>query len=134
MQIECPSCSTDNKIEFGENIKCSKCNETFAGHSYQKVNKPVLSTVMAVGIGIIGTVQVDRHFGEHRYPLKVEYELVDSCVNGSHSILNSKQQVLKTQACVCALEHTIEDISYDEFNENESDFLTRFRNSIANCK
>ena len=39
MQIECPSCSTDNKIEFGENIVCSECKGSFAGHSYKKFKK-----------------------------------------------------------------------------------------------
>jgi len=134
MQIECPSCSTDNKIEFGENIVCSKCKESFAGHSYKNFKKPLVSTTTALLIGAFGTYKVDQIFFEdQRYPLSIEYELVDACVNSSRALLNSFQYADKTQICICALNKTMEVISYKELNKNESEFLTHFRSSIASC-
>lgn len=134
MQIECPSCATDNKIEFGENIVCSECKESFAGHSYKKFKKPLLSATTALFIGAFGTYKADQIFFEdQRYPLNVEYELIDSCINSSRIPMNSYRQTEKTQVCVCALEKTMEVISYEKLKKSESEFLTRFRSSLASC-
>lgn len=134
MQIECPSCSTDNKIEFGENIVCSECKGSFAGHSYKKFKKPLVSATTALLIGVFGAYKADQLFFEdQRYPLIVEYELIDICVNSSRMLLNSSQYSVKTKTCICALNKTMEVISYKELKKGESEFLTRFRSSIASC-
>lgn len=134
MHIECPSCSIDNKIECGENIVCSECKESFAGHSYKKFKKPLVSATTALLIGAFGTYKADQIFFEdQRYPLSVEYELIDGCVNSSRTLFNSFQYLDKTKTCICALNKTMEVISYKELKKIESEFLTRFRSSIASC-
>ncbi|OOE91743.1 hypothetical protein BZG76_10240 [Salinivibrio sp. AR647] len=134
MQIECPSCTTDNKIEFGENIVCSECKESLSGHSYKKFKKPLLSATTALFIGAFGTYKADQIlFEDQRYPLNVEYELVDSCVNSSRIPRSSYHQADKIQICLCALEKTMQVISYKEAQKNESEFLTRFRGSLTSC-
>ena len=134
MQIECPSCATDNKIEFGENIICNECKKTFAGHSYKKFKKPLLSTTAALAIGAFGAYQIDQVFFEdQRYPLNVEYELIDSCVNSSRKPMYSDQKIQKTQTCVCALEKTMKEVNYKDLKKSESVFLTRFRSSLTSC-
>jgi hypothetical protein len=134
MHIECPSCSTDNKIEFGENIICYECKKTFAGHSFKKFKKPVLSATAALFIGVFGTYKIDQVFlTDQRYPLNVEYELIVNCVYSSHTLRNSVRNVEKTQLCICALERTMEEISYKQLRKSESEFLTRFRSNIARC-
>lgn len=134
MQIECPSCSTDNQIEFGENIICNQCKESFAGYSYKKFKKPLISATAALFIGAFGTYKADQiFFKDQRYPLNVEYELVDSCVNASRTLANTYRQAKKTQVCICALEKTMKVISYKELKKSESEFLTHFRRSISSC-
>lgn len=134
MHIECPSCSADNKIEFGENIVCSECKESFAGHLYKKFKKPLISTTTALIIGAFGTYKADQiFFEEERYPLSVEYEIVDSCANSSRVLSNSNLKIEKTQVCICALEKTMEEVSYKKMRKNESEFLTHFRSSISSC-
>lgn len=135
MHIECPSCSTNNKIEFGENILCSACKKTFAGHSYKKLKKPLISAATALIIGAYGGYKADQYFfDDHRYPLNVEYELVDDCVNSSGGLMIQYNQVRKTMICTCALEKTMKEISYKELNKSESVFLTRFRGNLASCR
>jgi len=134
MQIECPSCSKENNIEFGENILCSECKKSFAGHYYKKFKKPLISASTALFIGIFGTYKADRIlFEDQRYPLNVEYELIDSCVNSSRMPMNAYRHANKTKVCICALEKTMEDISYKELKKSESKFLTRFRERISSC-
>lgn len=134
MKIQCPSCLADNQIEFGQNIICGECKKTLAGHSYKKFKKPFVSATAALFIGAFGTYKTDKIFFEdQRYPLSVEYELVDSCANSSHKLMNSHQQAEKTQVCICALEKTMEAISYKDLKKSESEFVTRFRNNITSC-
>lgn len=134
MHIKCPHCSADNKIEFGENIVCGECKKSFAGHSYAKLKKPLVSATTALFIGVFGTYKADKiFFEEQRYPLSVEYELVDSCVNSSRMPMRSIQYSEKKKTCICALNKTMEIISYEELKESESEFTTRFKNSIYIC-
>lgn len=134
MQIECPSCSTDNQIEFGENIICNQCKESFAGYSYKKFKKPLISATAALFIGAFGTYKADQIFFEdQRYPLNVEYELIDSCVNASRTLASVYRQANKTQVCICALGKTMKAISYKELKKSEPEFLTHFRKSISSC-
>ena len=134
MQIECPSCSTDNQIEFGKNIICNNCKESFAGYSYKRFKKPLISATAALFIGAFGTYKADQIFFEdQRYPLNVEYELVDSCVNASRTLMSSYRQADKAQVCICALEKTMKAISYKELKKSEPEFLTHFRRSISSC-
>lgn len=134
MQIECPSCSKDNEIAFGDDILCSECKKSFAGHSYKKFHKPLISASTALLIGVFGTYKADRILLEdQRYPLNVEYEIIDSCVNSSRTLMNAQRHAVKTNACICALEKTMDEISYKELKKNESKFLTRFRKSLESC-
>lgn len=134
MEIQCPSCEADNTVEFGENITCSECDKSFAGHYYKKFKKPLVSATAALFIGALGAYKVDQIFFEdQRYPSLVEYEIIDTCVNSSVLVRNTSRQVDKIRVCACALDKTMEEISYKELDKSESEFLTRFRESISAC-
>lgn len=135
MQILCPHCSSENKIEYGENIVCGECKKTLAGHTYKRFKKSLVSATMALFIGAYGTYKIDKAFIEdERYPVGVEYELIDSCINSSRNFMGSDWRINKAKVCVCALEETMSDISFEDMKKSESEFLTRFRSSIANCR
>ncbi|WP_105259002.1 hypothetical protein [Pseudoalteromonas sp. T1lg88] len=134
MQIECPSCKTDNKVEFGDNILCNECKESFGGHSYKKFKKPLISASTALFIGAFGAYKLDKNFIEQqRYPVELEYELINSCVNSDRSALTSSLFVNKTKACICTLEKTMDEVSYKQLKESESTFVTHFRSNINLC-
>lgn len=135
MQIVCPHCSTENKIENSDNIVCGECKKTLAGYAYKRLKKPLVSATMELFIGAYGAYKIDKTFiEEKRYPVGVEYELIDSCVNSSGNFMGSVWRVNKTKVCVCALEKTMSDISIREMKKSESEFLARFRSGIASCR
>ena len=134
MHIECPSCQLENKIEYSDNISCSGCKETFSGHTYKRFKKPLISATTALIIGIYGTHKIDDiYFDEQRYPVNIEYELIDGCVNSSSRVLRGSQYITKKEVCSCALEQTMLKIDYSELKKNESNFLTRFKSNIRKC-
>ncbi|MFM2483768.1 hypothetical protein [Celerinatantimonas yamalensis] len=135
MNIECPSCSEENKIEYGENIICNKCGTTFAGHTYKKFKKPLLSASSALLIGVFGTYKIDQlYLNEQRYPVKIEYEIIDSCVNSDQRAITNHQYLEKKERCSCALELTMDSISYKEATSDDSKFLQKFRSNLNHCK
>jgi ribosomal protein L37AE/L43A len=71
MQIECPSCSTANKIEGAENLACQKCKKNFLGYIFKK--KAFVSASVAFVAGILGTYHAERYiYDAHRYPIRFE--------------------------------------------------------------
>lgn len=96
--------------------------------------KPLISTFTAILIGGIGVYEIDkRFFAEHRYPVSVEYEVVDACVNSSRAALSSDQYKRKKEICSCALEKTQKDFPYKEMRKDESGFISRLRESAKGC-
>lgn len=131
MQIVCPHCSSTNNIKYAENITCGKCKKTLTGHLYKRFSKPLISATTALVIGAYGTWQF---VAETRYPVDVEYELVDACINASQNSMDSARRIYKTQICVCALEKTMKEVSYKEMKRSESEFQTRFRAGVTSCR
>lgn len=135
VHIECPSCSENNEIDFGNNVLCCKCGGSFAGHAYKKIKNNVMSTVGVLFIGAYGAYKVDQVIFEgNRYPVSVEYEILDGCVNSSGLPMPYGQKVYKTQVCICAIDKTMAVVSYKEMQKNEPEFLARFRNYVTICQ
>lgn len=73
------------------------------------------------------------HLNE-RYPLRVEYEIIDTCINSSSAPMSRTTRESKAEICLCALEHTSREFSYHAALKNDQDFLTRFEHNAAICK
>jgi hypothetical protein len=135
MQIECPSCASINKIEFGANVVCSECKKSFSGYLYKKVGKPVMATTTALFVGAFGMYKAEQLFFENnRYPIPVEYEIIDGCINSSHKLMSEDDKIKKTKICICGLEQVMTRMSYKELEKSGSDFITRFRSGISKCR
>jgi len=134
MQVECPSCSKQNDIAIDESIVCSECSSSFSGHVYSKFKRPLMSATSALIIGAFGGYKANQHiFQKERYPVSVEYEMLDSCVNSTRESLTARQHALKTEVCICSLEKTMEEFSYDDYQKSEPEFSTRFRDNVIGC-
>ena len=134
MNIDCPNCGEENKIEFAENIICHSCNKTLAGHRYRKFKKPLIGAMSAFIIGGIGGYKADNYLSEQRYPLQVEYQLVDACVNLSGSILQRSALSQKKTTCICAVKGATGEVSYSEYRKNPTQFISHTLTAhLRNC-
>lgn len=133
MKIKCPACNKNNQIEYAEHIKCSECGSSFNGFSFRKYKMPITVAVASGLIGFAANERVEAVWEDQRYPLSVEYELVNFCVNKSQSLMSNTWHVEKTKICICALERTMDDLTLSELEENESRFMTRLRSNIKSC-
>ncbi|WP_281544946.1 hypothetical protein [Grimontia sp. SpTr1] len=133
MHIECPHCATSNKIEFAEHIICCECDKSFKGQSFGKLKKPLISAGTAAIIGLVSGFKIEQLMDENRYPVSVEYAIVDTCVNSSAQPLSISQYKDKRQVCLCAVEATVSQVSYRDFKESQILFNEPFKVAITAC-
>ena len=131
MKIECPHCQTNNEIEFAENIACKECTKSFKGFNFRK--RKLVSASAALLVGTVGGYQVNNAFSEDRYPLDVEYAIIDTCVNSSQSMIDISWYESKRDTCLCTLNKTEADISYSEYKQDNKAFLSAFLSNSKSC-
>jgi hypothetical protein len=131
MRIECPKCFKTNNLNLEAKINCGHCKEEISGYTYKK---PLISAATALIIGAGGFYAADRYvLADDRYPVLHEYSIVDSCLSNhrepiSYSIYGNKRKV-----CICTLEETMKEVSYNDFKKDQTHFFRAFEKNVKNC-
>lgn len=90
---------------------------------------------MMVGAACIGGAYSFGLFGsDSRYPVRVEYEITKTCIDGGDSPLFQRAYLAKQERCLCALEETMKKVPYEKYQKSTSSFVSAFRESAAACK
>ncbi|OOF13498.1 hypothetical protein BZG84_15670 [Salinivibrio sp. PR932] len=131
MNIECPHCNTDNEIELTENIQCNKCEKSFTDLKLSK--RQLMSAGTALLLGAFGGYKADAAFEEDRYPLAVEYAIVDTCANSSKNMISVSRYETKRDVCLCALQKTEQSVPYSDYKSDKTLFLNHFKSNARNC-
>jgi len=128
------SCSCENKNKnkiIDVIVSCGAC-------SNQLIKKTITEPYKVAAILAVlayGTSQfIEYVITDNRYPTKVEYEITRACVSSSQSALQYKSYSEKLDICLCALEDTMNEISYIRFNVDEDGFLKAFRENTKECR
>ena len=134
MIIECPHCSEDNEIDYAENICCKKCEKDYKGFEFSK-RKIITGTALALltYIGVHTLRDEVKGYGD-RYPIAVEYALLDSCINGSRSLISKNSYLSKRDVCLCALQGAQEDYPYSDYEDDTKGFVPLFRQYANSCR
>lgn len=137
MIVECPKCSKDKEIEYAKNIVCDECNSSFFGYRFKKHRKKLVSATAALMIGTAGGYKINDYLvpSDNRYPLEIEYQLVERCLNAETRILTRKSHAMKQEICLCAVGRTASGLNYSDLKDQTATSFTRiFQNNIANCR
>jgi hypothetical protein len=134
MFIECPHCQHDNEIEFAENILCKKCEKDYKGVKFSK-RKLITGTAMILltYVGVHTLNDEVKGYGD-RYPIAVEYALLDSCINGSKNSISQNRYLSKRDVCLCALKEAQEDYPYSDYKDHAKGFVSIFRQYANSCQ
>ena len=127
LEIDCPHCLEENKINLSSEIKCKNCNESLIGEKYKK---PIISVMTAIILGIGGGIYLDEKFETDRYPINIEYNIIHSCLSSYEEPLNERYYKNKKRTCVCALGKTENEIDFEEY---ENKFLDIFEDKAKEC-
>ncbi|WP_338589382.1 hypothetical protein VXM60_14075 [Shewanella khirikhana] len=134
MIIECPHCKHDNEIEYAENICCKKCEKNYKGYKFSKRKLIATGTLVfgaAFGLSIVPDADPKRT--PNRYPLDVEFALIDSCVNGSRGMVTDYRYNNKRDTCMCALNQTQYKVTYPVYKAEQTTFLETFKLHLQFC-
>ncbi|MFY4842157.1 hypothetical protein ACOTWI_07490 [Aliarcobacter butzleri] len=130
LEIECSHCSKENKINLSTEIKCKHCKKPLIG---QKYKKPFMPAITAIILGIGGGYYFNEKLDDNRYPLSVEYTLINSCVSNDERPLLRKNYNNKERICICALDKTQKEIDYSEYKKKQNTFMNIFEVKANEC-
>jgi ribosomal protein S27AE len=129
--VNCPACSAGNELDQHHRIDCGKCEKPITGHTYAVKG---VSAMFAFDVGVAGYGLVDRNLlNTERYPMELEYAMVNACANGDLSALPRQMYESKQEVCLCAIEKVEEALPYSELEERESEFRGVLQSSVSEC-
>lgn len=133
MKIECPFCAETNDLD--QEVSCSKCEKSLSKEGLTFAQKPLFSALSGVIFTVAGFWGYDWYMDppEGRYPLEVEYALVNACTNGSSNGMTREEFGLQSEVCLCAVENVTRSISYADFQENKTAFGPVLERHVDEC-
>ena len=128
-QEQC-SCGEEADIQCSIRFSCKKCSTTIERF---KIKKPLKAAAILAILGYGGSQFIDYAITDNRYPMDVEYQIMNSCVSTYKKPLNSSRYRKKQEVCLCAFEDTKNEISYIRFKVDEEGFLKAFSENAKSC-
>ncbi|MGO2181315.1 MAG: hypothetical protein ACTH36_03150 [Pseudoalteromonas nigrifaciens] len=127
------SCSCGEKAEIGATVKFH-CKTWASVIEKFTVKKPLKAAGLAAILAYGGSQFVDYAITDNRYPLDVEYAVLEACASSHKQPLSYSSYGSKKKLCLCALEDTMNEISYIRYKINEKGFLKAFESNAKSCK
>jgi hypothetical protein len=132
MKIKCPDCGTHNELECGQ-FECGHCHTALSGRSYEASTSLVTGIVGAAILVGAGHYAIDRYYPS-RLPLKVEYEIVRSCISDRYSVVFEADLRRISALCVCATEKASERTLFSELGSAPKSIAAKMREAIKECQ
>lgn len=100
--------------------------------------KKVASILMALTVGGVSGHYIDDLIEKYnlqteRYPIKVEYNILDNCISNYNEPLSENVFGNKKRICICALEKTEIEYAYSSFRADKNKFLNLFEIKAREC-
>jgi len=128
MKIICPECYKENEVSTSNGTKCVNCQKSLEKFTFKKTLIPGVLLV-AMGAGISHGYQYykdSQAVGYQRYPVKIEYALIDKCIASYNAPMSRISFNKKRDACINAVEQVQGEISYAEFQKDQKAFMEMF--------
>lgn len=101
LNVDCPHCYEENTIDTSSVIKCEKCEKPLLP---KKASNLLVSSMVAafIGTGAIAGVVLDDGAEIYRLPLKVEYKMIQTCLDRFSENGYYDKKIRDT--CICAVD------------------------------
>jgi hypothetical protein len=130
-ELRCPHCHEDNKIDVSKSLHCNSCKKTLMNSRYIKpLVKGGSIFVTAILMGIGTGVVIDEPFESDRYPIDVEYSIIERTLSSDNTPVSRKRYQQKKEICIEALEETQKDFDYAEFKESPIAFMNEYEKQV----
>lgn len=84
-------------------------------------------------IGLVSGQVADFVLFDNRYPMHVEYSIVDACANSNPELVSKNIYIDRRNVCLCAMQDTMNEISYIRYKADKESFLSAFRKNSNEC-
>jgi hypothetical protein len=132
IELRCPHCFEDNKIDVSKSLHCNSCKKTLMNSKYIK---PLVKSgsifVTAIVVGLGGGSYLDDYFERERYPINVEYSIIERTLSSDNTPVSKKRYQQKKELCIEALEETQKDFNYAQFKETPIAFMNEFDKQVS---
>ncbi|WP_420589075.1 hypothetical protein [Bacterioplanoides sp.] len=124
------SCGDKANIEATVKFHCKTCSSLIEKFT---VKKPLKAAGLAAILAYGGSQFIDYAITDNRYPLAVEAEILNACTNSYQEPVSFRVHGKRRDVCLCALEETMNEISYVRYKLNEKAFLKAFDSRAKAC-
>lgn len=130
MSKEC-SCGEESNVGATVEFQCKRCSSIIERF---EVKKPLKAAGVAALLAYGGSQFIDYAISDNRYPLSIEHEVMEACISNyqkpvSYYIHNKKRDI-----CLCAMEDTMNEISYVRYKIDNEGFLSAFKDNVSSCR
>lgn len=127
------SCNCGDKVEIGAIVEfqCKTCESVIEKFT---VKKPLKAAGIAAILAYGGSQFIDYAISDNRYPLGIEYAILEACSSSYKEPLSYGIYGSKKKLCLCALEDTMNEISYIRYKVDEKSFLRAFEENAKSCE
>jgi hypothetical protein len=130
VKIECPNCFKENDLHLEAKVKCGNCQEELSGNTFKK---PIMSGGAILAIGLFGGQFAEYAIFDNRYPMSVEYSIIDACTSSYEKPVSRVIYGSRKDVCLCAMEDTMNEISYVRYKIDKKGFLSAFEENASAC-
>ena len=125
IDLLCPECEHENKINLSSDIKCKECDKTLLGHTYKRFIFPLALTV---GLSAVAGAIIDDTVNINRSSVKTEYKMMKTCIDTFGYSKNVRNN------CVCAVE-SMSGVFDAQVSRLNNDYLEEtLRDRYYNCR
>lgn len=75
----------------------------------------------------IFSLNADAHDKEKRYPIEIEYALIDQCISSDSRPLTKEQMIRKRNMCIEVLKGLELFVDYEDYKKNPKEFLDAYK-------
>lgn len=136
IKIECPHCKELNGIRLPENAECRHCKKSIDENVFSRRFGTIKAKTAGIALlasgAIIGYIVEDK-LDQVRFPIQLEYAIINECAKSHTSYFLSEKELLRNiDICTCALEKTSKDIGYK--NDLDNELFSSFNKYYHLCK
>ena len=132
-KIVVKSCDCGDDAKLGATLKvyCKTCKNVIKKFS---IKKPLKAAGITIFIAYGSSQSIDYALTDNRYPLQLEYNLLQACTNSEMKLISTKVFKKKKQICLCTLTETMNEISHIRYKFDKDSFFDSFRANIKTCE
>lgn len=126
------SCACEDKANVNAEVRlhCTTCSNDIEKFD---IKNPFKVSAIAMVLAYGGSQFIDYAITDNRYPLAVESEILNACTNSYQEPVSFRVHGKRRDVCLCALEDTMNEVSYIRYKVNEKAFLKAFNSKAKIC-